>query len=92
MALIKDIDSPAKNGLVLQYWKIGEVRFDYRNQVIQAILHGYKDKEFSETAANNPGASLPITLSGSDWATDKTLASIYTYIKTTPAFTGAIDD
>lgn len=92
MAILKSIDNPSRNGSTAEYWNVGELRFYNRAHVIEVVMHGYRDKEFREEIANIPAFDIPFTISGDDFDKDMTLAEVYTYAKTLPAFDGAIDD
>jgi hypothetical protein len=101
MALLKSIENPSRNGSQAEYWRIGEIRVNFRSEVCEIILHGYRDKEFAGEVRNNPAIDIPLNITGDDFRTLLKIAdgsggglrrAIYKHVRTLELFATSDDD
>lgn len=92
-------------GTTATYWRIDQLMIDRRNLQILIAIGGYATSAIAAVPANEPLMQNTFTLQGAGynaflntannpvWLTidDVTSVPIYTYLKTQPFFTGAVD-
>jgi hypothetical protein len=76
-------------GADFTYFIIGEVREDRLHDHGAITMYGFLDQAARQ--ANAACVTIPVTLAEGSWIKDASIAQLYTLVKTTPEFAGAVD-
>jgi hypothetical protein len=89
MAFRKPLPTPYDTDA--EYWNIGELHFDFRENNVRVVMYGYATIRARNKKAN-PLGSAQTVIAGADFSPTLSRADIYTFMKANlPEFSAAED-